>query len=163
MRSCLGFLLIFGVLGGAVPARAQADDDLSGVFEIASLGADRRVEVWLADGKFTAYRVLHPEFQGERYKLEHLFIGKREGAQIKGHLWVREEGMPDFEKLRAFVGSVESGDKLMLDGLPIDRQAEELSGEPPTLKPKKRRRRGMPKTSIPCPGPARVQVEKEVV
>ena len=45
----------------------------------------------------------------------------------------------------------------MLDGLPIERQAEELESEPPSLKPKKRRRRGMSKTSALVPGPQRVQ------
>ena len=105
MRTASGLVLIAGLLAG-VPTEARAGDDLSGVFEIGSLGADRRVEVWLADGKFTAYRVLWPEFEGSRYKLEHVFVGKREGDEIEGYLWVREEGMPVFEKLRAFVGSV---------------------------------------------------------
>lgn len=147
MRLCSGLLALVCFLAGW-PEQARAADDLRGVFEIASLGADRRVEVWLADGRFTAHRVLNPEFEGHTYKLEHLFVGKVVGGQIKGYLWVREEGMPGFEKLRAFVGSVKTDDKLMLDGLPIERQAEELTGEPPKLKPKKRRRRAMNKTSV---------------
>lgn len=155
MHSCLFFCLSLALLLGASPA-AQAAEDLTGVWEIGSLGADRRVEIWQEGDRFVAYRVLYPEFEGESYKLEHLFRGKIDGDQIEGTMFVREEGMRNFENLRSFIGSIESADKLMLDGLPVDRQAEKLTGKPPQLKPKKRRSRGAPKTSALMPVPIRV-------
>jgi hypothetical protein len=155
MHTCLFFFISFALLLGAAPT-ALAAEDLTGVWEIGSLGADRRVEIWQDGDKFIAYRVLYPEFEGERYKLEHIFRGKIDSGQIEGTLFVREEGMRKFENLRAFIGSIESADKLMLDGLPVDRQAEQLTSKPPQLKPKKRRSRGAAKTSALMPVPIRV-------
>jgi hypothetical protein len=116
--------------------------DLSGVWEISSLGGDRRVDMWQKGDQLVAYRVLYPEFEGERYKLEHLFRGTISGNEVEGELLVREEGMRTFDSLRGFRGRVE-GETIILDGLPLNKRSDKVTSQPPQTKRKKRRvRRG---------------------
>ena len=51
-----------------------------------------------------ARTVMWPEFEGEKYKLEHLYRGTINGDRIKGKLLVREEELPDF--FRVSTGTV---------------------------------------------------------
>lgn len=101
---------------------------LSGQWQIQSMGGDRDVVVQHKGKKFVARRVMWPEFEGERYKLEHLYRGTIKGKAIRGELLVKEEELPDFEVLRDFRGSLESSDKILLDGLPIKRIGDAPAG-----------------------------------
>jgi hypothetical protein len=130
-----------------VPAAASAGD-VTGVWEISSLGGDRRVEVWHDGDEVTAYRVLYPEFEGERYKLEHLFRGRVSGSTIEGEIMVKEEGMRAFDPLRSFRGRIEKNGTITLDGLPMKRTGEKLTSKPPKTRKKKRRVRRGPKMSF---------------
>jgi len=130
-----------------VPAVANAGD-VTGVWEISSLGGDRRVEVWQEGDELTAYRVLNPEFEGERYKLEHLFRGRISGSEIDGEILVKEEGMRAFDPLRSFRGRIEKNGTVTLDGLPMKRTGEKLTSTPPKTRTKKRRVRRGPKMSF---------------
>ncbi|MEK7704475.1 MAG: hypothetical protein AAB426_05905 [Myxococcota bacterium] len=132
----------------AVPLAALAADDLSGVWEVESLGSDRRVEVWQDGDEIIAYRVMYPEFEGERYKLEHLLRGKISGTRIAGQLFVREEGVPEFDSLRPFYGRIDGDTKVLLDGLPIGKTVEKLNGEPPTRQKKGKRSGRSPKEAL---------------
>ena len=138
------FLAIFAL--PVVIASTQVDGatagDLSGVWQVMTLGGDRRVEVWQKDERIIAHRVMVREFEGRPYKLEHLFRGKINGADINGALYVREEGMKNFEELRPFNGRIEAADKLIFDGLPLKRGEGATAIEPPALK--QRRRSGGP-------------------
>lgn len=103
-----------------------APADLTGTWEIQSLGSDRVVQVEHNDTQLLVHRVLYPEFEGEKYRLDHLFRGTIDGTSISGTLLVKEPELPDFEVLRPFTGSLED-DTLTIDGLPLKRV--ELSGE----------------------------------
>ena len=122
-----------------------APTDLNGTWEIQSLGADRVVQVEHDGDNLLVHRVLYPEFEGEKYRLDHLFRGTIEGTLVTGTLLVKEEELPDFEVLRPFTGSID-GETLVIDGLPLKRV--ELSGEQlamlpimPKRKPKPTKRR----------------------
>lgn len=107
------------------PAAAQ---DLSGRWELQSLGADRELKLVQRGDKLTAYRVMWPEFEGKRYKLEHLYRGRIKGKALRGKLMVKEPELPRFEKLRSFKGELTSHKAIVLDGMPLRR----LSSAPPT-------------------------------
>lgn len=136
MRCAVGVLLAFVLL----TARPSAAAEVTGVFEVMSLGADRRVELWLVGDELVAHRVLHLEFEGEQYALEHLFRGTLEGDVVEGYLYVKEDGMQEFDKLRPFIGRVESTERITLDGLPLERRPEQLHKKPPQLEKQKKRR-----------------------
>ncbi len=123
---------------------AQAGTNLAGKWEVQSMGADRSVSMQQKGNRITAHRVLWPEFEGERYKLEHLYRGRIQGAKIRGQLLVREEELPDFEVLREFVGSIDSNAKITLDGLPMKRISNEVPKSPDTPKGPKGRAPEMP-------------------
>ncbi len=127
------------------PAAVRAD--ATGVWEISSLGGDRRVEIWQTGDQLVAYRVLYPKFEGERYKLEHLFRGRISGGRVEGELLVKEEGMRSFDPLRSFRGRLEADGTLTLDGLPMKKTREQLTSKPPTTGKQKRRVRRGPKMS----------------
>jgi hypothetical protein len=105
----------------AFAAFAASAVDLNGKWEVQSLSADRDIKIEQKGTKVVAYRVLWPEFEGQKYKLEHLYRGTLNGNSIKGQLLVKEEELPDFEVLREFVGAVEADGALVLDGLPLKR------------------------------------------
>lgn len=79
----------------------------------------------------TFYRVLWPEFEGQRYKLEHIYRGTIKGDTISGRLYVREDGRGEFEPLRPFTGRVLGPDRLELDDLPLRREGAAAEPSPP--------------------------------
>jgi tetratricopeptide (TPR) repeat protein len=114
----------------------------SGEWSYQALNAgDTSFKVKQEGSKITFYRVMFPEFEGERYKLEHMYRGKITGNKIEGKLFVREEGMPDFETLRVFRGEIQSNDKMLMDDMPLKRigtkvikEAEAPAETPPESK-----------------------------
>lgn len=139
---------VFLIVSFLLPATASAD--ATGVWEISSLGGDRRVEIWQEGDELVAYRVLYPEFDGERYKLEHLFRGHISGKNVEGELLVKEEGMRAFDPLRSFRGRIEADGTITLDGLPMKKTGDKLTSQPPKTGTKKRRvRRGSKMSAVP--------------
>ncbi len=114
-----------------------AAGSLSGSWELQSMGGDRDFTLEQKGKRLVAHRVMWPSFEGEKYKLEHLYRGKIKGDKIVGQLLVREEDVPKFEVLRNFVGRVEGGTKILLDGLPLKRMGK-AKGEAPEVAPGKR-------------------------
>lgn len=100
---------------------AGVSADLSGGWLVQTLGTDREVKIEQSGSKFVAHRVLWPEFEGKRYRLDHLYRGQIHGSTITGQLLVKEEGEPRFEVLRDFSAQVSGADVLVLDSLPIKR------------------------------------------
>lgn len=131
----IGFLVL-----AQLPAVALAANELTGVWQIMSLGADRRVEIWQDGDAITAYRVMYPEFDGEKYKLEHVLRGTVNGNALQGRLLVREEDVSELDDLRPFFGRIDGANKILLDGLPLEKTGEALTTEPPGV-PKKGKRR----------------------
>jgi phosphonate transport system substrate-binding protein len=91
----------------AAPAR-------DGMYEISAFGADLSVRVEVRDDVWRFYRVMHPRFEGEERKLEHLFVARQNGNVLKGTLYVRSGGMTKFDELRPVEGSVD-GENIVLD------------------------------------------------
>lgn len=114
----LGQLIAAAMLAGAVAASSMAAN-LAGPWEIQSLGQDRDLTIEQKGNKLTVHRVMWPTFQGETYKLEHLYRGRIKGTAISGQLFVREEGVPGYEPLRPFTGSIDTDQRLLLDGMPV--------------------------------------------
>jgi len=97
-------------------------EQYSGEWAYQALNAgDTNFQVEQEGARITFYRILHPLYRGERFKLEHLYRGQLDGSRITGHLWVREEGMADFERLRPFSGRVRDRDRIDMDDLPLRR------------------------------------------
>ncbi len=109
--------------------------DLNGRWEVQAMGADREVDIRHKGGKILAHRTMWPEFEGERYKLEHLYRGTISGNVIKGELLVKEPELKDFEVLREFTGTVNPMGEMTLDGLPLKRLAAGASTAPETPTP----------------------------
>jgi len=129
MRATLWIWLAAGLLLSGPTARAEAD--LSGEWAYQALNAgDTNFQVEHKGAQLTLYRVLHPEFEGKPYKLEHIFRGALRGGALAGDLYVREEGMPDFEKLRAFTGQVQAADRMLVDEMPLRRIVREGAAPP---------------------------------
>ncbi len=145
------FVPLMSAMLFGVPLDAAPGSDLTGVWEIRSLRGDRKVLIWQSGNQITAYRVMYPEFEGERYKLENLYRGKITGTKIEGEMLVREEGMRSFENLRSFDGSVDSNGRITLDGMPVEKLDEKLTSKPPRLEPEKRRSSQMPKVTVVFP------------
>ncbi len=96
--------------------------EYSGQWEYRALNAgDTNFNVEQTGDHIKLYRILYPEYQGSRFKLEHIYKGKIQGKFITGFLFVREEGMKDFEKLRDFRGKINSRDEMVVDDLPLVR------------------------------------------
>ena len=114
--------LFWGILLACSPLVARAAGPYAGEWSYQALNAgDTNFKVEQDGRKVTFYRVLHPEFEGERYKLEHMYRGELSGKRIKGKLFVREEGMSDFDYLRAFDGKIKSRDRMIVDEMPLKR------------------------------------------
>lgn len=111
--------LLACALAFALPQTALAAD-LSGHWEVQSMGSDREIVIQQRGKKLVAHRVMWPDFEGERYKLEHLYRGTLAGERLTGELLVREEGQRQYEVLRAFVGEV-SARGVKLDGMGLRR------------------------------------------
>ncbi|MBN2495805.1 MAG: hypothetical protein JXR96_14540 [Deltaproteobacteria bacterium] len=114
-------LLAFLAVILCAPA-ARAAVSYAGEWEYQALNAgDTSFKVEHEGSKITFYRVLHPEFEGQRYKLEHIYRGELAGERIHGKMFVREEGMADFEFLRDFDGQILDADRMKMDEMPLKR------------------------------------------
>lgn len=120
-------LCLMTILGLTLPARAGK---LTGKWEIQSMGGDRTVTLEQKGNKIVIHRVLWPEYEGEKYKLEHLYRGRIRGTKIKGQLLVKDDELPDWEVLRPFTGSVGSPDSIIIDGLPMKRLGKGIGAMP---------------------------------
>lgn len=115
---CIVAIVAVVIMTSAASAKMPT---LSGKWRIRSLGDFRNVTLTHKGRKLEAHRVLWPEFQGERYQLEHLYRGRIQGNSICGELHVREDGKGKFESLRPFTGSIETDGTVILDGMPLRR------------------------------------------
>lgn len=107
----------------ALSSAARAES-LSGEWSYQALNAeDTNFKVEQKGEEVTFYRQLHPEFEGKRYLLEHLYRGKLAGKKIQGKMFVREEGMREFEFLRPFDGTIKSDERMVMDEMPLKRLA----------------------------------------
>jgi hypothetical protein len=107
---------------GLLFVSAAMAGNYTGEWEYQALNAgDTNFKVEHSGELIKFYRVMFPEYQGSRFKLEHVYRGKLSGKRIHGDLFVREEGMAEFEKLRPFDGQVLTADKLKMDDLPLER------------------------------------------
>ena len=113
-------LLVILALAWIQPALAAKNYTGEWSYQALNSG-DTNFKVEHKGNKIVFYRVLHPEFQGERYKLEHMYKGTVTKNQIRGKMWVREEGMADFEFLRPFSGEIRSDSRMVMDELPLKR------------------------------------------
>jgi tetratricopeptide (TPR) repeat protein len=95
--------------------------ELTGKWEVQSMGADRAIVIEQKGQEIVAHRVMWPEFEGQRYKLEHLYRGTLKGNQIAGELLVKEPELKDFEVLRDFQGTIAANGSVTLDGMPLKR------------------------------------------
>jgi len=116
MRGIVAALVVL-LASGAV----LSGDSLNGTWELEVLQSeDKLLRVEHKGNEFSAYRQLHPMFEGKRYLLEHLYKGKVSGQELAGDLLVREEpddGVQlDFEVLRPFKGRILPGPVLVIDG-----------------------------------------------
>jgi hypothetical protein len=109
-----GLIALWWSTAGAAP-------NLSGAWLVQTLGSDREVKIEQTGSKFVARRVLWPEFEGKRYRLDHLYRGIIHGNSIAGQLLIKEEGEAKFEVLRDFAAQVNGADVLILDSLLIKR------------------------------------------
>ncbi len=98
--------------------------DLTGSWEIQSMGGDRTVTVENVGTKLAVHRVLWPEFEGKAYKLEHLYRGTIAGSSISGDLLVKDDEAKHYEILRTFEGSISGPTQIKLDGFPIIKKGE---------------------------------------
>jgi tetratricopeptide (TPR) repeat protein len=124
-----------------IPSLAAAAD-LAGSWEIQSMGSDRKVDIQQRGDTLIAHRVMWPTFEGQKYKLEHLYRGKISGGKIQGELLVKEQEFPDYEILRKFDGKIASNDKITIDGIPMKRTGGASATTAPPAEPK------------PAPGPS---------
>ena len=133
-NSRLGFVVL---LSGLILGSTALGSNLGGKWELQTLGADRDFTVQQKGNKLTAHRVLWPKFEGERYKLEHLFKGRIKAGKVKGKLLVREDGAGEFEALRSFVGSINSDSSMVIDGLPLKRVEGSVGSAPQAISAKR--------------------------
>ncbi len=115
---------------------AAAASSLTGAWEAQTMGADRDFTIQQKGNQVLAHRVMWPEFEGERYKLEHLYRGTLNGNKMSGDLLVKEEGFKDFELLRAFDGAVKGDNLIDVDGFALKRKGGNAPMEAPQPKPK---------------------------
>jgi hypothetical protein len=127
VRRALSFTLAW-LLAALWPAAALAAE-LSGSWEVQTMGGDRVVQIEQKGNKIVAHRVMWPEFEGKKYKLEHLYRGQLSGNKLDGDLLVKEDELPSFEVLRTFTGNVTSDDKITIDGLPMKRTGKAAAGD----------------------------------
>ncbi len=116
-RSYLPLVLVLGLVG-ATDAHAA---DLAGAWQVQSMGSDRALSIEQQGERVVIHRVMWPQFEGQRYRLEHLYRGTIEGTKVRGDLLVKEEGLAEFEVLRTFDGIIRSPDAMVLDGMSVER------------------------------------------
>lgn len=107
--------------------------DLNGIWEIQSLGSDRAVRIEMQGDQIVVHRVMYPTFEGESYRLDHLYRGTLNGQTIRGKLLVKDDELPDFEVLRGFDGSLKD-ERLVIDGMPLER-VENAEGDEVAMLP----------------------------
>ena len=116
-------LLTLGLFVGCLSFSSQASAvDFSGEWEVQSMGADREITIQQNGNKIVAHRVMWPTFEGERYKLEHLYRGTINGNTITGNLLVKDEELPKFEVLRAFKAKILGSAAMDFDHLKLRKE-----------------------------------------
>jgi hypothetical protein len=130
----------------ASPAHAAESTDLSGMWELQAIGQDgTSIQCDNKEDVILLYRVMYPEFEGEKYKLEHLYKGRIIGTKISGSLLVRDDPKGQFETLRSFDGQIRNETYMLIDDLPlklVKAGHDPLPVQPPA--PKKKKRGGTP-------------------
>jgi tetratricopeptide (TPR) repeat protein len=112
---------------------AYGEGSYTGEWAYQALNAgDTAFKVEQQGGQITFYRVLFPEYEGSKYKLEHMYKGEVKGRKVEGKMFVREEGMPDFQFLRTFAGEIEGDDRMEMDGMVLKRAGEVIPDTPET-------------------------------
>ena len=77
--------ILLALLALAWIPQARAAKNYNGEWSYQALNSgDTNFKVEHKGNKIIFYRVLHPEFQGERYKLEHMYKGTISKNQIRG-------------------------------------------------------------------------------
>lgn len=153
----LGSLLVLFSVDGL------AATDYSGQWEYQALNAgDTNFKVEHQGESITFYRVLYPRYQGERYKLEHIYRGKLTGDSIAGEMWVREEGVDEFERLRVFRGRIESTLRMTMDDMPLQRVESTVKTEPQS-QPKRQAQKDNADLGLHVPQTRSAQPTKQVV
>jgi hypothetical protein len=118
--------------------------DLSGMWELQAIGQDgTAIQVENDADVIVLYRVMHPDFEGEKYTLEHLYKGRIINGKISGNLLVRDDPKGQFENLRSFDGQVKSDTYLIVDDLPL-KLVKAGKNPIPVQLPKKKGKRGGP-------------------
>lgn len=99
-----------------------ASVDLSGNWEIQSLQGDKLIKIDQTKRQFKAYRSLHKEHNGKRFKLKHFYRGtvSKDGRLI-GKLFVKQ--YKKYEYLRKFVGKLVDNGLVELDGFLLKRHS----------------------------------------
>lgn len=134
--------LLLAAPAAAAAAPAAPAGDLSGTWELQAIGQDgTAIQVENSADVLVLYRVMHPEFEGEKYTLEHLYKGRLINGKISGNLLVRDDPKLDFENLRSFDGQVKSGSYMIVDDLPL-KLTKAGKVELPNFAPKKKKKRG---------------------
>jgi hypothetical protein len=125
---------------------AFAAGDLSGMWELQAIGQDgTSIMVDNTGDVLTLYRVMYPEFEGQKYKLEHLYTGRVIGNRVSGSLFVRDDPKSQFESLRPFDGNIQSDTYMIIDDLPLKQVRagkQQIPVQAPAGKKKKGRRGG---------------------
>lgn len=146
------------------PAGA-AGPNFSGEWSYRALNSgDTNFKVVQDGAEITFYRVLHPEYEGRTYKLEHMYRGRVAANKIEGKLLVREEGMADFEILRPFKGEVKGADRVVMDDLTLMRQQPVVAVEPaaaPAAEPDSSQASALPPAASSEPKYSKVVVKRK--
>lgn len=133
-------LIAFAWLVGVSAASAQ---DLSGVWELQAIGQDgTSIQVEHDKDVIVLYRVMQPEFEGQKYTLEHVYKGRIIGKKVSGNLLVRDDQKLPFESLRPFDGELKSDQYIIIDDLPLKLSKAGKQTIPVQLPDKKKRKRG---------------------
>lgn len=125
-----------------LPGVALADD-LTGMWELQAIGQDgTSIQIEQKGDAIMLYRVMYPEFEGQKYKLEHLYKGNIIGTNVSGTLMVRDDPKGQFEPLRPFDGHINQNSYIVVDDLPL--KLVKAGGGPLPVKPPepKRKKRG---------------------
>ncbi len=114
-------ILVFSWLLLTAPAAPVAPAaDVSGMWELQAIGQDgTSIQVENTADVIVLYRVMHPEFEGETYTLEHFYKGRIVNGKITGNLLVRDDPKLQFENLRPFDGQIKNATYMIVDDLPL--------------------------------------------
>ncbi len=113
------------------------------MWELQAIGQDgTSIQIEQKDDAVMLYRVMYPEFEGQKYKLEHLYKGRLIGKNISGTLLVRDDPKGQFEPLRPFDGQVQNDKYIVVDDLPMRLSKAGVSPLPVQPPEPKRKKRG---------------------